>query len=299
MRKFAHHWSRRFHIRLTRLTWPARTSLSLLGSPADAILNALAAGEAVSVPVVVVSAHPDDETIGIGGRLRQLKKLKLVHVTNGAPLREGATRAGYPDAASYSAARFKELERALGLLEVEPVGRRSLGFVDGDTVHSLDRLVDVMTRELRGQSVVITHAYEGGHPDHDSCAFAVQTACARLAASGDAPPIRIEHTGYHSYKGHQRAGVFCASERTSIASVRLNSEERRLKTAALEAFESQSWLLSVFRVDREVYRAAPMYDFTRPPAPGTFLYDGFGWDMKGKTWLSLARAVATRLEATR
>jgi N-acetylglucosamine malate deacetylase 2 len=288
---------KRYHQFLARFAWPARTSLSLLGSRCDPFLRALVSGQDIADPVVVVSAHPDDETIGIGARMRHLKNLTLIHVTNGAREGPGAQRAGFPDAASYSAARFKELERVLDVLQARPVQRRFLKFVDSETVHSLDRLVDVLTNELRGQSVVVTHAYEGGHPDHDSCAFAVQEACERLAAAGEAPPLRIEHTGYHSYKGELRAGAFWASERTSIVRVRLDAQERRLKAAALQAFESQSWLRSVFRIDRETYRAAPVYDFTQPPAPGAWLYDTFGWVMKGETWLARAREAASRLQA--
>jgi len=289
------HWQKRYYRWLARLVWPARTSLSLQGSPADPALQALASGQDITEPVVIISAHPDDETIGVGARLRRLKNLTLIHVTNGAPDRPGANLAGFPNPASYSAARFRELEHALDLLEAQPVQRRLLGFVDGNTVHALDRLVDILTGELRGKAVVMTHAYEGGHPDHDSCAFAVQRACERLLSAGEIAPVRVEHTGYHSYKGEQRTGTFWAGERTSIARIRLNDWERNAKAAAFRAFTSQGWLPTVFRVDREIYRAAPRYDFTQPPAPGAWLYDTFGWEMKGQTWLVCARAATQRL----
>jgi LmbE family N-acetylglucosaminyl deacetylase len=282
-------WKRGIRQCLERIAWPARNSLSLLGTPADPILQALACRNDIAQPIVIVSAHPDDETIGMGARLRYLKNFSLVHVTNGAPNLASATRAGFADTASYSAARFKELERALVLLEAHPLQKRALGFVDGDTVRSLVGLVDALTTELGAKLPIITHAYEGGHPDHDSCAFAVQMACERLRASGANPPIRIEYAGYHSYRGRQRSGVLWAGERTSTAVVRLDAEERRRKLLAFQAFESQSWLGSVFRLDREMYRAAPVYDFTLPPAPGAFLYNKFGWEMKGRIWLEGAR----------
>ena len=230
-------WKRGIRQRLERIAWPARNSLSLLGTPADPILKALTCRNDIAQPIVIVSAHPDDETIGIGARLRYLKNLSLVHVTNGAPNLASAMRAGFTDTASYSAARFKELEHALVLLEAHPVQKRALGFVDGDTVRSLVRLVEALTAELRGKLVIITHAYEGGHPDHDSCAFAVQMSCEQLSASGATPPIRIEYAGYHSYRGRQRSGVLWGGERTSIAVVRLDREDRRRKQLAFQAFE--------------------------------------------------------------
>ena len=56
------------------------------------------------------------------------------------------------------------------------------------------RLVDLFARH--GASVVITHAYEGGHPDHDATAFAVHAAARRC------PELRIiEMTSYHAGPG--------------------------------------------------------------------------------------------------
>ena len=285
-------WKRRLRSAASRI-WPVRTSIRLTGSPADFVLNALAAGEEITVPVLVVAAHPDDEAIGIGARMRQLRDLTLLHVTNGAPDRAGARLAGFPDAASYGAARFVELERVLAILQVQGAHRRTLNLIDGTLEQHLDELVSHLTDELSGKAAVITHAYEGGHPDHDACAFAVQMACSRLARSGPAP-LRLEYTGYHSYRGDRRVGTFWPEPGTSTAVVRLSSQERRIKRAAYAAYESQAWIQSVFPVDRETYRTAPQYDFTRPPAPGAWLYDTFGWEMKGATWLECAKEALRR-----
>lgn len=262
-------WKRGIRQRLERITSPARNSLSLLGTPADPILKALVCKNDITQPIVVISAHPDDETIGIGARLRYLKNLSLVHVTSGAPNLASATRAGFADAASYSAARFEELERALALLEAHPMQKCTLGFVDGDTVRSLAGLVEALTGKLRSKVAIITHAYEGGHPDHNSCALAVQMACERLRASGATPPIRVEYAGYHTYRGRQRSGVLWADERTSMAVVRLDLEERRRKQLAFQAFEFNHGSDRYFVLTAKCI--APLQSMTlpsrRPPAP--------------------------------
>jgi GlcNAc-PI de-N-acetylase len=129
-------WKRGIRRWLERITWPARNSLVLFGTAADPILRALSCRNDINQPMVITSAHPDDETIGIGARLRYLKNFSLVHVTNGAPTLASATRPDFSDAASYSAARFKELENALAVLEAHPMQKRALGFAGGDTVRS-------------------------------------------------------------------------------------------------------------------------------------------------------------------
>ena len=64
------------------------------------------------------------------------------------------------------------------------------------------RLREILEREK--PQAVITHAYEGGHPDHDAAAFAVRAAC-RLAAE---PPPILEMALYHRRDGRLVSGEF-------------------------------------------------------------------------------------------
>src|SRR5215475_11892938 len=91
-------WQHRIRERIVR-SLPVRTSVKLKASPADLFLTALAGGEEVTKSVALVAAHPDDETIGIGGRLPHFRDLTLIHVTNGAPDRPGARLGGFGDIA--------------------------------------------------------------------------------------------------------------------------------------------------------------------------------------------------------
>ena len=129
---------------------------------------------------------------------------------------------------------------------------------------------------LAGMDVVFTHAYEGGHPDHDAVAFAV-------AASG--VPV-IEMAGYHAAPdGGIEVGVFLGPAPPAFP---LTPEETGRRDAMLGCFDTQQRTLAPFIGWTEVQlRPAPAYDFTRLPAARAY-YDGFSWGMTGARWCALA-----------
>jgi N-acetylglucosamine malate deacetylase 2 len=263
----------------------------------SSLLSRLIAGEKILDPVAIVVAHPDDETIGMGGRILCFETLTLIHATNGAPNWPAwIQKTGFDSAEAYSAARFSELDQALRITGARPFGRVRYDYTDGDLVFHLVELTERLQVQLRGVNAVITHAYEGGHPDHDACAFAVQYATRRLAESGIKPLQRMEFASYFSLKQRLHAGSFWPDQHNPGYIARLTRNQRRLKKEALKTFTTQQSVLKPFGVRREMYRHAPYYDFRSPAPPGTWLYDANEWPITGRDWLGHAGRALDQLD---
>jgi N-acetylglucosamine malate deacetylase 2 len=260
----------------------------------EAILAQLAARKRVPARLVIIVAHPDDETIGLGAQLCRFGDALLIHVTDGAP-RDGqdARRHGFAALGDYAAARRDELAAALTAGEAVGVRTAMLRIHDKEAFLDLAELSRRLGGWLRRENpvAVLTHAYEGGHPDHDAAAFAVHAACRQLDAE-DRPTI-IEVPLYHALDGRIVTNVFLPAQTPQFI-IRLDEADRRRKRRMVDCFHTQRELLSGFELDPERFRLAPAYDFRAPPHSGTLLYETLGWDISGTTW---RRRVAEALDA--
>lgn len=246
------------------------------------MIEALTARRPTPTRVALVVAHPDDETIAAGASLQLLSHLLLIHVTDGAP-RTGpdAQAAGFATPAAYAAARHAELAAALALSQATPACV-TLAIPDQEASLDMRSLAHRLATLFQTHQIetVLTHAYEGGHPDHDATAWAVHQA-ARC-------PI-LEFPGYHAAPdGALVTGQFLPGPLATA--IPLTAAEQAQKIAMLACFKTQATILAAFGTGTERFRPAPAYDFARPPHPGTLNYEHWGWDMTGDRWRTLAQA---------
>lgn len=252
-----------------------------------------------SGPVVVVVAHPDDETVSLGAALARLAgRCKVLTVTDGAPRDPRfAARAGLATREAYAAVRRAEQRAALGLAGLDPACCQALGYVDQEAVLHLVELMVRLKEEFRRLSpgTLLTHPYEGGHPDHDAVAAAVHYALALLERDGGALPSLLEFASYHAGGGKVTRLDFLSAPGCPETTLVLTPLERERKQQMYQCYVSQQPGLAVFPIGTERWRPAPRYDFTRPPHPGPVHYEKYPWAMREPEFRGLIMEAGERL----
>jgi LmbE family N-acetylglucosaminyl deacetylase len=263
-----------------------------LTSEPKAILARATAGEGDPSPApraLLVFAHPDDETVALGARIGRFLNSHFILVTDGAPRNQADSLAhGFPSFVEYRAARARELSAMLQLAGVGQMSRECFDIPDQEVSLQLPEFARRLAQRIREvqPQVVITHPYEGGHPDHDACAFAVHQACA-LAAAGSGPqPLIVEAAFYHAGAHGIETETFLSLPSPLLGTGpvpevvhALAPAEQASKRERMACFVTQRATLEQFPCLAERYRVAPSYDFARPPHPGPAFYDHFPWGM--------------------
>jgi N-acetylglucosamine malate deacetylase 2 len=251
---------------------------SAMRDPAERWARRLAGGGTIDEPVVILVAHPDDETLWVGSALRRLTQATLILLTDGAPHDMGdARRLGFATREAYGRHRAGELGSALAALGF--AGRLLCYEIpDQEAVFQIEAVLPRLRRDTAGAGCIVTHPYEGGHPDHDAAA---------LLASRLALPV-VEFACYARVGGERVFGRFVDDPGRAEAVRVLDAEDRVRVDRALAAHSSQAGVFGSWRPAFERWRAAPYYDFGRAPPGEVCLYDGFGWALTQARWRAIA-----------
>ncbi len=123
--------------------------------------------------VLVLVAHADDESVGYGALLQRMREAVVVIATDGAP-RDEYFWGRFGSREKYAAVRRDEARRAMRLAGV----RELVLLAEEDSRLEDQRLflnlaaayarLEKLVERVRPEAIA-TLAYEGGHPDHDSC----------------------------------------------------------------------------------------------------------------------------------
>ncbi len=228
---------------------------------------------------LVLVAHPDDECIAFGGLLQRVREPLVVFATNGSPA-DPYFWGAHGSREAYAALRQREALASMNATGVKDVtfladlpGGETL--VDQELFRNLwpafDLLADIIRRRMT--TAMLTLAYEGGHPDHDSCSFlAAQLAKLTALPCWEAPL-------YH--RNEDGSGTFQEFLTPSGEEVNLRPtlEEVERKRRMCLAYSSQGDFLSRFDVTKEMVRPQIAYNYTRPPHAGKTNYETWQWKM--------------------
>lgn len=137
--------------------------------------------ELAGTPVVVLAAHPDDETLGVGGLVcllaRAGARLSVVWATDGEASHPGSVAAAGCDLA---AERRGEADAALAALGADRAPRIRLGLPDGDVAGHEQRLTETLGDLVPPGAAVLTPWSGDAHPDHEACGRAARAVTDRV-----------------------------------------------------------------------------------------------------------------------
>jgi LmbE family N-acetylglucosaminyl deacetylase len=124
----------------------------------------------------VLSAHPDDEVLAVGGWLAGQTRRDIVFVT----ATDG--EASHPDSRTVSADDLRgrrpgELVAALELLGIRSPDVRRLRLPDGELMKSADALDEALSDLVDHADLVLAPFEADGHPDHDAVGAAAVRLC--------------------------------------------------------------------------------------------------------------------------
>src|SRR5258707_3691753 len=249
------------------------------------------------VPACVIVAHPDDETIGFGAQLT--KNATVVVATDGAPRnRVDAKAHGYDTACAYAAARAKEFRGAMRIAGVDETSLIQIGVPDQDAARHIADMARVLAGVIAAKGIrcAITHAYEGGHPDHDAVACAAAASCRLLERSGYTVSL-YEMPLYRQEGNRELHQTFALNEAAPELALFLDADAQARKRQMLACYLTQRHTLSGFAVETERFRPMPRHDFTALPNNGALLYERHDWGLRtGAEWQELAGKALIELD---
>jgi|GEM_PF-3244403 len=248
------------------------------------VLNGFSTGE----KILVVCAHPDDETFGAGGVIIKNvlagNHVKILMFTDGSPSEFGGTR-------EYAKQRRMELEKAMSVAGVAKRDIVYLGYDDLNFIfelgktgidESVGRIADII-RDYKPDKIYV-HAYDHGNLDHDSVNYITVRAIEKTGVMGIKLYEFTQYTkfGYHTPIPKKLSVV--DHEKYPVVELKMTAAEEDLKKKMGGYYVSQDqygvcdlttdWpeprkecadSINKFFYHKDLIRKYPGYDYTKSP----------------------------------
>lgn len=204
----------------------------------------------MSGKILVVLAHPDDETFIVGGTIARYAQLGLAVTLVCATKGEMGSRLGVPAYATREtlpALREAELRaacQALGVTDLRFLGLRDKT-VDYYDPGRLAERIAAMMREVAPDVVITFHEATGGHADH--CAIGRATRIAFEQAGGHASLYYVMGGWMGFEEQLRRAGI----DEHRVTRIPVVGEAAAAKVDAYRAHRTQSQRMTWLWADRE------------------------------------------------
>jgi LmbE family N-acetylglucosaminyl deacetylase len=175
-------------------------------------------------PTMVLSPHPDDETLGCGGLIASLREsgvpVTVVAVTDG--------ERAYADAQGLAEVRHGEQARALQRLGVRHAEVVRLGLPDTAVTQHGDELVARLLPLVARDTHILAPWTGDFHPDHEACGRAAEELARKTGAA---------LTFYFFWTWHR--GTPASVQGQSLVRLELSPGQLRAKCEALRCHRSQ------------------------------------------------------------
>ena len=239
----------------------------------------------------VIVAHPADEVVGAGCLISKLVDVSVLHITDGAPTdMRDAKAAGFTNRSDYAQARKEECIAALSIANVPEERVVDFAVTDQGAAHCLTELTKKIATFLQqtGADIVVTHPYEGGHPDHDATAFATHSALRLMKINGFRPPVLFEMALHPSTDWKAKVPEFLPGSERETTTLLLDERAQQLKQRMFACFQSQRASLEVSPLGPEKFRQPATYNFNAPPQDGKLHYENLNLAFTSEDWHTLA-----------
>jgi LmbE family N-acetylglucosaminyl deacetylase/SAM-dependent methyltransferase len=227
----------------------------------------------METPIVVLAAHPDDETLGAGGVIASAAagghRIVVVIASDG--------EAAYPGSGTHPAEQLGRTRRAEAISAVSTLAPEAelhfMGLPDGRLGEEIDALQAFLSAVVLGGAWLFTPWFHDRHPDHRAC-----SAAARRVAACTSNVRLLE---YPIWAWHWASPDRDDLPLAGLRRIPIDAAAEATRRQALAAYVSQTTRQSGQAEDEPVLSAAFVTHFLRPydvvldrpPAAATEYFD--------------------------